>query len=137
MTDEKKTQPSDSELRHRRTQTRATIYGTIASVLAICGVLGPILLLITRPLLVEVMAAAMAPTVQAQVKRQTEPLAAGFKVLIQQNIDRLRREIAELEQKARNNTMTPDEAREVEDKRIELDGQRAALAAIVSAEREN
>lgn len=119
-----------AKTRHRK----SVLLSTVASTLGICGVIAPVAWIVLSPWLVGVLSTAMADEIKDQVKQQIAPLNAGFKAILQQNIDRLRREIEALEFKSRSGTMTADEARDLADKRIELDGQRGALAAIVTSE---
>ena len=120
-----------AKTRHRK----SVLLSTVVSTIAICGGIAPVAWVVLSPWFVGVLSTAMADEIKDQVKAQIAPLNAGFKAIIQQNIDRLRREIEALEFRSRTNIMTPEEARELADKRIELDGQRAALNAIEASER--
>jgi len=106
----------------------------IASLVAMAAVLLPALWFLVKPALAESVAAELTDVVVQTVQKQLAPVNAGFKAVLQQNIDRLRREIAALENKARANPLTDQEARDLIDKRIELDGQQTALNDIRKAE---
>lgn len=123
---------SDKGARSRHNQTIAV---SIVVTTAIITGLTSLTVLVGKKGIVSVMSDAMAGEITKQVQTQVAPLAAGFKVILQQNIDRLRREIGALEFKERTGTLTADEARLLDDRRIELDGQKAALDAIVASER--
>lgn len=74
-------------------------------------------------------------TVDTKLNEKVRPLNEGFKALLQQQINRLKREIAELERKQRAEGLTAQETRDLTDKRIDLNGQEAALRAIKEAEK--
>lgn len=71
-------------------------------------------------------------SVENSVKKHVEPLSNGFKVIIQQRILELQRDIAELERLSAANpqAFTRDQARELVDKRSQLAAQLMALEAL-------
>lgn len=106
----------------------------VSSIVGVCAVVLPVGWYLVRPALADSLAAQMTGKIESTVQQKLIPLNTGFKAILQQNIDRLRRDIDALENKARSGPLTNDEVRELSDKRIELDGQRQALAGIIAAE---
>lgn len=126
------------ERRHSRTTMRATWIGMAASTVAILGFVLPAVSWFARPAIVALLSDAVSAQVQDQIDTQieakTKPLNAGFKAILQQNVNRLKREIAELERRDRSDGLNEIETRTLTDKRIDLEGQQAALKAIEEAE---
>lgn len=124
-------QPEEKR-RHRRTFTLSTV----VSVLAICGIILPVLGVISSPWLVQVMSSAMADEIAEEVSKQVAPVNAGLKVLIENTIAELEDEISQLEFRRENmpESWTAGDAQFLTNKRRRLASQRRALAAIVAAE---
>lgn len=120
------------ERRHKNTTYRASLLATLTSTLAIAGVLGPVLLWIGRPAVIEVLAAALAPSVDAQVLKQQAPLTAAFKVIIEQQIAELERDVDRLqfERRSTDGSWTLEKVNELREKTNKLEANRKALAAI-------
>jgi hypothetical protein len=117
------------------TADRKTVsVSVIASLVAMAGVLGPAAWFLVKPALAQSVAEELSGVVEATVQKKLAPVNAGFKAILQQNIDRLRREIAAIENKGRLGPLTDQEARDLIDKRIELDGQIDAITSIRNAE---
>lgn len=135
--------PEEEEVdrRHSRTTRRASILATLTSTFAIVGVVGPAVLYISRPLLVGMLAEALAPTVNAQIKEQIAPVNEAFKVILRQQIDSLQEDVDRLEyERTIAGTQgappwTLDKVNELRDKSNKLIAAREALAAIINAER--
>lgn len=106
----------------------------VAAIVGMCAIVLPVGWWLVKPALAESLSEQLTTQMEQTVAKKIAPLNAGFKAVIQQNIDRLRREIATLENKARTAPLSDQEARELIDKRIELDGQLAAIAEIRAAE---
>lgn len=106
----------------------------IASIVGMCAIVLPVGWYLVKPAVAKEVAEELTNVVEQTVQKKLAPMNAGFKALLQQNIDRLRREIAALENKARVAPLTDQEARDLIDKRIELDGQLAAITSIRAAE---
>lgn len=126
------------ERRHSRTQMRATWIGMAASTVAILGLVLPSVTWLFRPaviaLLSEAVSAQVEQKIDDKIEARTKPLNAGFKAIIKQNVNRLRREIAELERRDRSEGLNQIETRTLADKRGELEEQQEALRAIEDAE---
>lgn len=106
----------------------------VAAIIGMCAVVLPVGWYLVRPALAQSLSAELTAQMEQTVQKKLAPMNAGFKALLQQNIDRLRREIAALENKGRLAPLTDQEARDLIDKRIELDGQIAAITSIRNAE---
>lgn len=106
----------------------------IASIIGMCAIVLPIGWYLVKPAIAKEMAEELTDVVEQTVQKKLGPLNVGFKAILQQNIDRLRREISVLENKQRAGALTDQEARDLIDKRIDLDGQIAALSGIREAE---
>lgn len=104
---------------------------SLSFVTSLCGVLG-VLWLFIRPVLMADISVALAQDIRKNVQREVAPLAAGFVVIIQSNITRLRKDIAQLE-RVRNadpQGWGEQQANELVDKQRELEAQVMALEAL-------
>lgn len=112
---------------------------TVVSVLAICGVVLPVVGTLASPWAVKYMSTAMADEIEKQVERHLSPTNAGLKVLIESNIAQLEDDISQLEYRRQNQpaSWTPLDAQTLTNKSRRLAAQRAALAAMSGAERAN
>ena len=133
--------PEDPAARHRHTVKVSTFVSTIASVVAIGGVLVPVSWrYVLSPIVVsavsESVSAQVSTNVEAAVQKKVAPLSGGFKVLLQQQIDELEREVdrLEFEQRAAPDAWTLDKVNELREKTNRLRANRQALASIVAAE---
>jgi phage terminase Nu1 subunit (DNA packaging protein) len=115
-------------------EKRTVGISVIASLVAMAAVLLPSAWFLVKPALAQSVAEELTGVVEQTVQKKLAPMNAGFKALLQQNIDRLRREIAILENKAHAGPLPEQDARDLIDKRIELDGQIAAITSIRQAE---
>jgi hypothetical protein len=117
---------------HRRTIT----ISTVVSVLAICGVILPVLGVVLSPWIIGVMSNAMAGEIQGQVRQQLNPVNAGLKVIIESNIAQLEDDISSLQFRRDNDPhkWTEVDAQTLTNKIRRLASQRDALAAIKQAE---
>lgn len=103
------------------------LLSTIVSVAAVV----PIVWFVVQPLLLSSISTAMAQDTREIVKEEIAPLSQGFRVIIQQQILRLQKEIAQLERKQRTNEgLTADETNHLVDLRAELAAQQMALAEL-------
>lgn len=144
MKDKQPLSPEEEEVdrRHAKTTRKASILATLTSTLAIVGVVGPAVLYVSRPLLVAMLAEAMAPTVNAQIKQQIAPVNEAFKVLLRQQIDTLQEDVDRLEYERTiagqqgAPQWTLEKVNELRDKSNKLIAAREALAAIINAEKE-
>ena len=93
---------------------------------------GPVGWYMARPVLVSSVATAMAGDIEETIDKKLAPIAGGFTAIVQQNINRLRRDISRLEFIQMNEpaNWTIQMADDLTDMRIELDGQEAALNAM-------
>lgn len=107
---------------------------TIASLVAVSAIVLPGAWYLVKPALAKEVAGELTLVVEQTVQKKLAPLNVGFKAILQQNIDRLRREISVLENKQRAGALTDQEVRDLVDKRIDLDGQIEALSGIREAE---
>lgn len=118
---------------HKRTITLSTI----VSILSIFGVIMPLFLAFGTPATVKFLSSAMAGEISDQVQQRVTPINAGLKVLIQSQIDSLEEEVSKLEFRRDNGaprTWTQSDSTDLVLKRRRLESNRAALAAIESAE---
>jgi hypothetical protein len=106
----------------------------MASIVGMSAIVLPVGWYLVKPAVAKDVAAELSATVETTVQKKLAPLNVGFKAILQQNIDRLRREISVLENKQRAGALTDQEVRDLIDKRIDLDGQIDALAGIREAE---
>lgn len=118
-----------------RDERKSIGISSIASIVGVCAVVLPVGWFLVKPALADSIADQMKGTIDSAVQAKIQPLNVGFKAILQQNIDRLRRDIDQLENKQRSGALTEQELRNLSDKRIDLDGQRAALDGIMRAER--
>ena len=132
------------EQQHRRTVKVSTIVSTTASFVGICVVVLPIT---WRYFLAPVVIATVSQQVAAQVQQNVDsavqkrvaPLNEGFKVILQQQIEQLERDVDRLEFEQRQANLgqggwTLDKVNELRDKRNQLAASRGALLAILTAE---
>lgn len=111
----------------------------LASVVAMCAVLGPVGWYLIKPVLVTSVSTSMAEdlddTIGEKLDAKLMPLNAGFKAVLQQNIASLRRQIADMEYREANDPeWTAQDAGSLAQLEIDLDGQIAAYRAILRAE---
>jgi len=107
----------------------------LASIIGMCGILAPVGWYVIKPTLVAAVSTAMAEDIQSSIEHKLEPLNAGFKAIILQNINSKRRLIAAMEFRRDTGDMwTAADATQLAQLQIELDGQIAAYQAIVAAE---
>lgn len=127
-------QESDYKPRHRRTFALSTT----VSVLTICGVILPVLGIVSQDFVVRVISNAMAQEIQEHVSEQVAPINAGLKVLIQTRIAELEDQIGRLSYRRefRPETWTDADEQELITAGRRLRAQNDAWAAIVQAERE-
>ncbi|MCK5607403.1 hypothetical protein KAR91_36300 [Candidatus Pacearchaeota archaeon] len=88
----------------------------------------PIFWFLVKPILIEAVSAAVADDIQAQVKEGVRPMNSAFKILLQQQIDTKKREIAAFEDKRqfRSSAWTSKDAEDLVDCKIELEALVAA-----------
>lgn len=110
---------------------------TVTSILAICGVILPIVGVIASPWVVDFMSSAMADEISEEVGKQVAPVNAGLKVLIESTVAEIEDDISALEYRRENmpETFSAADAQILTNKRRRLASQQRALAAIVEAER--
>ena len=91
----------------------------------------PMLWFIGKPVVIKSVSVVMAEEIKQVVKEEVTPLVQSFTILMQIDINSLRKEIAQLEYRQREGiNWTVEDAKFLEDKKIELDGLQAALAAL-------
>ena len=106
-------------------------WGAVLSVAASLVVVVPAIWFVIQPLLLSSLNTAMAQETREIVKAEVAPLSAGFTVIIQQNILRLRKEIAQLERRQRlPEGLTREETDTLVDLRSQLEAQQMALAEL-------
>jgi hypothetical protein len=110
---------------------------TLASTVAICVVILPVIGFLISPRIVDIIGLAVADEIAEEVKKQIAPTNAGIKVMIESLIAELEDEIASLEFRRDNNpsTWTGTDALLLSSKARRLRTQNEALRAIVTAER--
>jgi len=108
----------------------------LASVVAMCAVLGPVSWYVVKPLLVASVSTAMAEDLDETIDNKLMPLNAGFKAILQSNINGIRRQIAALEyhREQFEDDWTAVDAQQLAQLYIDLDAQQSALRAVRSAE---
>jgi hypothetical protein len=104
---------------------------SLSTIISTATVLG-IVWAVGEPWLMSEVSVALAQDIQETVKQEVAPIQAGFRVLIQQQISGLRREIAELERvkTAAPQEWTAQQARDLVDKQEQLAAQIMALQAL-------
>jgi hypothetical protein len=117
-----------------RDERKSIGISAIASIIGMCAIVLPVGWYLVKPAVADSVAAQLTDVVEQTVQKKLQPLNVGFKAILQQNIDRLRREIGALENKQRSGALTDQEARDLIDKKIDLDGQVSALQGITRAE---
>lgn len=124
------------ERRHKQTTYRASFLATITSTLAILGFVGPFVLWLGRQAVVDVLAAALEPSVNAQIVKQNAPLVGAFKVILEQQITELERDVDRLQFERREAGQdgaaqwTLEKVNELREKTNKLEANRKALVAI-------
>ena len=108
------------------------LLSVVASIVGMLAIGGPVGWYMARPVLVSSVATAMAGDIEETIDKKLAPIAGGFTAIVQQNINRLRRDISRLEFIQMNEpaNWTIQMADDLTDMRIELDGQEAALNAM-------
>ena len=103
-----------------------------ASLLGMLVIIAPIAWTLVRPVLVASISEAMADDVAKSIDEEVEPLTNGFKAIVQQNINQLRREIARMEDRKRKDPehWTTTDTDDLVNLRIALEGQQKALRAL-------
>ncbi len=78
---------------------------------------------ILQPLMISQISTAMAGEISDQIELKTRPISGAFKVLLQSDINRIKRNIARLEfrEKHKPETWEDDDAQRLADYKIELD----------------
>ena len=95
----------------------------------------PLLWFVAQPILVSAVSEAMAEDIQQQVQQGVAPLNMAFVAIIQSNIERLRRQIADMEFRRDNpppDDWTSEDAQQLVNLNIELDTQEDALEALMN-----
>jgi hypothetical protein len=113
------------------------LISSAASVVAVLAVLAPAVWFLAKPVLVSSISTAMADGMEEKIDKKLAPMNNGFKAIIQQNINRLRRDISRLEyiRQAEPQKWTPQMSDDLTNMQIDLDGQLMALDAIRAAEK--
>jgi hypothetical protein len=102
---------------------------TLASTVSSLVVLVPVLWFIGKPLI----STALAEDIKDVVKQEVQPMAAAFVVLLDRDINNLKRQIAALRFKqSQGDEWTADDARLLADMMIELDALEAAKEELKS-----
>jgi hypothetical protein len=105
--------------------------GALLSTIVSVGAVVPLVWFVVQPLLLRSINTAMAQETREIVKEEIKPLSSGFRVIIQQTILRLQKEIAQLERQQRTDIgLTAEETNRLVDLRAELDAQQMALAEL-------
>lgn len=95
----------------------------------------PLLWFVGKPVLIEAVSTAMAEDIQDTVKQEVAPIGDAFEVLLQLNVSNLRKEIAALEFRQRQNQdWTADDAETLIETRLELEAINQALASLQNSE---
>jgi hypothetical protein len=104
---------------------------SLSTIISTATVLG-IVWAVGEPWLMGQVSVALAQDIKETVKSEVAPIQAGFRVLIQQQISGLRRDIAELERlrAANPQVWTAEQARDLVDKQEQLAAQLMALEAL-------
>lgn len=93
----------------------------------------PFLWFVFQPILVTAVSEAMADQLQTQIKQEVQPLTSAFIILCRRDIAELRRHIARKEFQRDNppsNDWTAQDAADLEDLRLDLEGFQDALRAL-------
>lgn len=91
---------------------------------------------VVKPILVTSVSVAIAQDISTQVKSEVRPLNSAFKVILKHQIDRLRIDISVLQSRQQAARTTPDiswtndDARLLEEKKIELDDLHSAYGEL-------
>lgn len=136
---------SPEDRRHKATVRRAAIWSSGSAIVGMVAIVLPVLGWLAGPRVIQVVADGVAPIVLAQanesldhkldgIDKKVSPLSQSFKVLLQQNIRALSRDIAELERIQASSGLTAVQARQLADKRQDLRDQEMALAAMEKAQ---
>ena len=105
--------------------------GALLSTVVSVGAVVPLVWFVVQPLLLRSINTAMAQETREIVKEEIAPLSTGFRVIIQQTILRLKKEIAQLERQQRTQDgLTAEDTNRLVDLRAELDAQEMALAEL-------
>ena len=105
--------------------------GALLSTGVSVGAVVPLVWFVVQPLLLRSINTAMAQETREIVKEEIAPLSTGFRVIIQQTILRLKKEIAQLERQQRTQDgLTAEDTNRLVDLRAELDAQEMALAEL-------
>ena len=107
----------------------------VASIIGMCAVILPVGWYFVKPALAASISTVMAEDIEEKIDRKLMPLNAGFKAILQQNIEQIQRNIARLEyRQSQDPNWSVQEASDLAQMRIDLSNQRAALTAIRDAE---
>lgn len=103
-----------------------------ASTVAMLGVILPAGWFLVKPVLMASVSTAMATDIQEAVQTEIQPIKTGVEAIIQSNINRIRRQISTLEHRRDTDPerWTSEDAGHLTDLKIDLDGQKRALAAV-------
>jgi hypothetical protein len=128
---------TDAELIDRRRHRKTITLSTVVSILAIVGVVLPVLGLVLSPFAIQVISNAMGGEIKKQVVRQVTPINEGFKVLLASTIQQLENEAAMLNYRRRTTptAWTLADEQLLLSKQQNLSAQKRALAAIERAEK--
>lgn len=106
-------------------------WGAVLSTVVSIGAVVPLVWFVVQPLLLKSLNTAMAQETREIVKHEISPLSSGFRVIIQQNILRLQKEIAQLERRQRAaEGISIEETNYLVDLRSQLEAQQMALAEL-------
>jgi hypothetical protein len=129
---------TEAELLERKRHRKTITLSSVVSILAIVGVVLPVLGILLSPFAIKVISNAMGGEIKKQVVQQVTPINQGFKVLLASTIQQLESEIATLNFRRRTLSSQWSLADEqlLLSKQQNLSAQRRALAAIEQAERD-
>lgn len=80
----------------------------------------PVLWFVGQPILVKALAEDIKTVVQKEVSAKVDPINNAFVALLQRDINATKREIADLEYRARQEDWTQEEAKELANRKIDL-----------------
>lgn len=118
---------------HRKTIT----ISTVVSMLSICGVVLPVIGTLSFPWFVGFVSNAVAGEIQAEVRKQVQPITAALRAQFESQVAALEVEIARMEYRRdrRPDSWTEVDATDLVSKKRQLESQRTALVAMTAAER--
>jgi sensor domain CHASE-containing protein len=103
----------------------------LGSIVAIIPLLG-VIWFVVKPVLRDSIGVAMADEIKQTVQQEVAPIRGGISVIIQSNIVKLKKDIAQLQrlQAADPQKWTSEQANELVEKQTELEAQQMALSAL-------